>query len=179
INAQLVSGTYFSVLGVTPQLGRLLTADDDINSGGHPVVVASDSWWRRRFGANPSVIGTTINIDKTAYTIIGIGPQEFFGTTIGESPDIWVPLAMEEQLPPGWKGFPERMFQSLYLIGRLRPEVRADQAGAESNLLFKQILNEYAGPQPSEEKLDNIEHASIELTPVGRGLSELRRDFSL
>jgi predicted permease len=179
INAQLVSGTYFSVLGVMPQLGRLLTAEDDISSGGHPFVVASDSWWRRRFGANPSVIGTTINIDKTAYTIIGVAPREFFGTTVGESPDIWVPLAMEEQLPPGWKGFTDQMFQSLYLIGRLGPGVAPDQAGAEANLLFKQILTEYAGPQPSEDRLENIEHARIDLTPAGLGLSELRRDFSL
>ena len=179
INAQMVSGTYFSVLGVNALLGRTLTADDDVAPGGHPVVVASHSWWQRRFAGNPAIIGSTINIDKTAYTIIGVTPREFFGTTVGDSPDIWVPLSMEEQLPPGFKGLTERMFQSLYLIGRLKPGVGVEQAGAETNLLFKQLLNEYSGPQPSAERLQDIQQATIELTPAGRGLSELRSEFSL
>lgn len=179
VNAQMVSGTYFSVLGVNAILGRTLTSDDDITPGGHPVVVASNSWWQRRFAGDPSVIGTTITIDKTSYTIVGVAPREFFGTTVGESPDIWVPLSMEEQLPPGWKGLNDRMFQSLYLIGRLKSGVDIEQAGAEANLLFKQILLEYSGAQPSAERLQDIQQARIELTPAGRGLSELRKEFSL
>ena len=86
---------------------------------------------------------------------------------------------MEEQLPPGWKGLNERMFQSLYLIGRLKPGVGVEQASAEANLLFKQLLLEYSGPQPSAERLPDIQQARIELTPAGRGLSELRKEFSL
>jgi len=179
IKAQMVSGTYFSVLGLNAILGRALTPDDDVTPGGHPVVVASHSWWQRRFAGNPSVIGTAITIDKTSYTIVGVAPKEFFGTTVGDSPDIWVPLAMEEQLPPGWKGYDDRMFQSLYLIGRLKPGIGVEQAGAEANLLFKQLLLEYSGPQPSAERLQDIEQARIELTPAGRGISELRKEFSL
>ena len=179
VKAQMVSGTYFSVLGVNAHLGRVLTANDDITPGGHPVVVASHSWWQRRFASNPSVIGSTVSIDKTTYTIIGVAPRDFFGTTVGDSPDIWVPLSMEEQLPPGFKGLTNRMFQSLYLIGRLKPGTSVEQAGAETNLLFKQVLQEYSGAQPSEKRLQNIQQARIELTPAGRGLSELRREFSL
>jgi len=179
INAQMVSGTYFPVLGVNALLGRSLDQDDDVTPGGHPVAVASYSWWQRRFGGDPSVIGNTITIDKTSYTIVGVAPKEFFGTTVGESPDIWVPLSMEEQLPPGWKGLNEHFFQSLYLIGRLKPGVVREQAEAESNLLFKQILLEYSGSQPAPERMQAIQKARIDLTPAGRGLSELRRDFSL
>lgn len=179
IKAQMVSGSYFPVLGVNAILGRALTSDDDVTSGEHPVVVASYSWWQRRFAGAPSAIGTAITIDKTTYTIIGVAPREFFGTTVGDSPDIWVPLAMEEQLPPGWKGLNDRMFQSLYLIGRLKPGVDVEQAGAETNLLFKQLLLEYSGAQPSAERLQDIQQARIELTPAGRGLSELRKEFSL
>jgi predicted permease len=179
INAQMVSGTYFSVLGVNALLGRTLTVDDDVTPGSHPVVVVSYSWWKSRFGGDPSVVGTTINIDKTSYTIIGVTPQDFFGTTVGDSPNIWVPLSMEEQLPPGFKGLNNRMFQSLYLIGRLRPGVAVEQASVETNLIFKQLLNEYSGPQPSPERLQAIQQARIELTPAGRGLSELRAEFSL
>ncbi len=179
INAQMVSGSYFSALGVNAILGRTLNLDDDVTPGGHPVVVASNSWWHRRFAADRSVIGNTITIDKTSYTIIGVAPRDFFGTTVGDSPDIWVPLSMEGQLPPGWKGINDPTFQSLYLIGRLKAGVGVEQAGAETNLLFKQILLGYAGPQPSAERLQDIQKARIELTPAGRGLSELRKEFSL
>lgn len=179
IKAQMVSGSYFPVLGVDALLGRTITPDDDVTPGGHPIVVASYSWWQRRFAGNPSVIGSTITIDKTSYTIIGVAPKEFFGTTVGESPDVWVPLAMEEQLPPGWKGIDDRMFQSLYLIGRLKPGIGVEQAGAEANLIFKQLLLDYSGAEPSAERLQDIQKARIELTPAGRGLSELRKEFSL
>ena len=179
INAQMVSGTYFSVLGVNAIGGRTFTAEDDVVPGGHPVVVASHSWWQRRFGGDPSAIGKTITIGETSYTIIGVTPRDFFGTTVGESPDIWVPLSMEEQLPPHFKGLNEQNFQSLYLIGRLKDNVNVEQAGAEINLLFKQILNENSGPQPSPERVQDIQQARIDLTPAGRGLSELRREFSL
>jgi predicted permease len=179
INAQMVSGTYFSVLGVNALIGRSIEESDDVTPGAHPVVVASYSWWQRRFAGDPSVIGNSITIDKTDYTIVGVAPREFFGTTVGESPDIWVPLSMEEQLPPGWKGLNNRLFQSLYLIGRLKPGVRTEQASAETNSLFKQFLFDYAGSQPSSERLQDIQNARIDLTPAGRGLSELRKDFSL
>src|SRR5215813_8176757 len=179
INAQMVSGTYFSVLGVNALVGRTIEESDDASPGAHPVVVASYSWWQRRFAGDPSIIGNSITIDKTAYTIVGVAPQEFFGTTVGESPDIWVPLSMEEQLPPGWKGLSNRLFQSLYLIGRLRSGVSTEQASTETNSLFKQVLLEYAGSQPSSERLQDIQNARIDLTPAGRGLSELRKDFSL
>ena len=179
INAQMVSGTYFSVLGVNAYLGRILTPDDDLTPGSHPLVVASYSWWQRRFAGNSSVIGSTISIDKTSYTIVGVTPREFFGTTVGDSPDIWVPLSMQEQLPPGFKGLTHRLFQSLYLIGRLKPGADLEPAGVETNLLFKQLLGEYAGAQPSAERLQAIEKARVELTPAGQGLSELRGEFSL
>jgi predicted permease len=177
--AQLVSGTYFSVLGVSASLGRVFSEADDQIPGGHPLVVVSDSWWAKETGRDPSVIGRTINIGATAYTVIGITPREFFGTTVGEAPDMWVPLAMEEQLPPGRKGRNKDLFQSLNLIARLKDGVTRAQAEAEVNVLFKQTLQEYAGAEPSEEKLRDIQGARIELTPAGSGLSELRKKFSL
>jgi len=178
LDARLVSGSYFSVLGVEAILGRAFTDADDQIPGGHPVAVASHAWWERRLGADPAAVGKTITIGSTVYTLIGVTPREFFGTTVGESPDIWIPLAMEEQAPPGWKGRNNNLFQSLYLIARLKPGVSIKQAGVEANLLFKQALQEYAGSQPSPERLRDIQQASVELTPAGRGLSELRSQFS-
>lgn len=180
IKTQLISGTYFSVLGVNASLGRTFTDADDQNPGGHPVTVVSHAWWERRLGGDPEAVGKTITIDKVTYTIVGVAPKEFFGTTVGQAPDIWVPLAMGPQIPPAyWDGRNDKSFQSLYLIGRLKEGVSSAQANAAVNLLFKQSLRDQVGAQPSAERLQDIERASIELTPAGRGLSELRQEFSV
>src|SRR5689334_9191563 len=177
---QLVSGTYFPVLGVNAHLGRVLSETDDQNQGDHPVAVISHAWWTQRLGQDAGAIGKTITIDDVAYTIVGVAPREFFGTTVGTAPDMWVPLAMEKQLPPlHWDGRNNENAQSLYLIGRLKEGVSAEQANANVNLLFKQSLEARAGSQPAPHILQAMQRASIELTPVGRGLSTLREQFSL
>jgi predicted permease len=180
IETQLVSGTYFSVLGVNAALGRMFTEADDQIQGGHPVAIVSHAWWEGRLGGDPGAIGSTITIDQTTYTVIGVAPKEFFGTTVGMAPDIWVPLAMEEQLPPAhWNGRNDKEAQSLNIIARLKPGVSFEKANAVVNLLFKQSLHELAGTQPSAERLQDIQRASIELTPAGKGIAGLRRQFSL
>jgi predicted permease len=182
VEVRLVSGTYFSVLGVNPVLGRVFTDADDQTPGGHPVAVASYSWWKRRFGGDPSIAGRTLTIGPVVYTVVGVAPPEFFGTTVGQSPDVWIPLAMIGQVPPGWggdKGLQDELFQSLYIMSRLRPGVTFEQAGANVNVIFQQALRQYAGPKPSVKQLDDIKHALIELTPGGRGLSQVRIQFSL
>ena len=180
LKVQLVSGTYFPVLGVNAQLGRVLSDADDQTPGAHPVAVVSHAWWSRRLGQDPGAIGKTITMDNVPYTIVGVAPREFFGTTVGAAPDMWVPLAMEKQLPPmHWNGRSEEEVQSLFLIGRLKDGVTAEQANASVNLLFKQSLETRAGAQPEPRKVEAMKRASIELTPVGRGLSTLREQFSL
>ncbi|HZF41248.1 MAG TPA: ABC transporter permease [Blastocatellia bacterium] len=180
INVQPISGSYFSTLGVHAGLGRVITDADDQVAGAHPVAVVSHAWWESRLGADPAAVGKTVTIDKVAYTIIGVAPKEFFGATVGQAPDMWIPLAMETQLPPGhWKGRENPEWQSLHLIARLKDGVSAEQANAAVNLLFKQSLQERAGAQVSTERLQDIQHAYIELTPAGRGISYLRGEFSL
>ena len=179
VNADLVSGTYFSVLGLRPILGRTLTEADDQTPGSGPVAVASYSWWKRRFANDPSILGKTVKFESTVYTIVGVAPPEFFGATVGESPDLWIPLSMEKEISPGWNGLDDKFFQSLYLMARLKPGVTVAQASANTNFLFKQILrSEYVSPQASSKELDAIEHARIDLTSAARGLSPLRRQFS-
>jgi predicted permease len=178
IDAELVSGSYFNTLGVKAILGRTLTTADDQTPGGHPIAVASYSWWRRRLGQDPAAVGKTVTIESTVYTLVGVAPPEFFGMTIGQSPDLWIPLAMEAQISPGWNGLTKNFFQSLYIFARLKPGVTTAQAAANTNLLFKQILHQYVGPQASPQQLDDISHAQIELTPAAAGLSQLRHQFS-
>jgi predicted permease len=177
---QLVSGSYFPVLGVNPYVGRVLNETDDQTVGAHPVAVVSHAWWTRRLGQDPNAVGKTVTIDDVAYTIVGVAPREFFGTTVGNAPDMWVPLAMEKQLPPAhWDGRNSESFQSLFVIGRLKDGVSPEQASAAVNLLFKQSLEARAGTEPAADRVQAIQSARIDLTPMGRGLSTLREQFSL
>src|SRR5579864_2095565 len=181
MSTRLVSGTYFSVLGVNAVAGRTFTDAEDQKPGADPVAVMSYSWWNRRFGRNPSVIGRTLTIASTVYKIIGVAPPEFFGTSVGESPDLWIPLAMNAQLPPAWgdeKARTDPSFQSLYILARLKPGVSSAQANAEVNLIFKQSLHERVGANPSQKDLNDIQRATITLTTAGRGLSHVRARFS-
>ena len=178
IDVELASGSYFNALGVKPILGRTLNDADDVTLGGHPVAVVSYSWWQRRFRKNPAIVGRTVTFGSTVYTVIGVAPPEFFGMIVGQSPDLWIPLAMQKEISPGWNGLEDKMFQSLNIVGRMRPGISTDQASANTNLLFKQILHTYVGPQPSQKQLDDINHAQIALTPAATGLSHLRHEFS-
>jgi predicted permease len=180
IEVQLVSGSYFSTLGVNASLGRLITDDDDRVSGAHPVAVVSHDWWERRLGGDPAAVGKTVTIDKVAYTIIGVAPKEFSGLKLLEKQDMWIPLAMEAQTPPAyWNGREDKTYQSNYLIARLKNGVSAERASAAVNLLFKQFLQEWASAQAPAERLKDIQRANIELTPAAKGLPGLRLRFSL
>jgi predicted permease len=179
-HVNLVSGSYFSVLGVPAFLGRTIGESDDGAFGSGPVAVASYSWFQRHFNGDPSALGKVIRIESQDYTLIGVARPGFSGITVGQSTDLFIPLSMEKAfLRPGWNGIGDKLFQSLHLIGRLKPGVTAAQAGAETNLLFRQIMRSYLGPQPSAKHLSDLAHASIELTPGGRGLSPLGQTFSL
>ncbi len=181
VRARLVAGTYFSVLGVNAAVGRTFTDAEDQTPGADPVAVMSYSWWLRRFGSDPAVVGKTLTIGSTVYKITGVAAPEFFGTSVGESPDVWIPLAMNAQLPPGWGGAEARRdpsSQSFYILARLRPGASVAQANAQVNLIFKQSLHARVGSNPSTKELNAIQHAIIELTPGGLGLSQVRNRFA-
>ena len=179
MDVQLVSGSYFSFLGVKPVLGRSFTAAEDEPAGGHPVAMVSHSWWNRRLARDPAIVGKTVSLGSTVYTIIGITPPGFFGATVSESPDLWIPLSMEKQVSPGWNGLDNKWFQSLYILGRLKKGVSVGQAQANVNLLAQQIWHEYAGPVLPKRQQEDLQHAQIELTSAARGLPRVRYGASL
>src|SRR5262249_22223267 len=96
--AQRVSGGFFATLGVGALLGRTLTEDDDKIPGGHPLAVISYRYWQRRFARDPAIVGKSVAVNGHTFTIIGVTPPDFFGVTVGESPDIWAPAMMHAQL---------------------------------------------------------------------------------
>jgi len=174
LHVQLVSGTYFRMLGVKPWLGRSLTAAEDEPAGGHPVAMVSYSWWDQRFAHDPTIIGKTVTLGSTAYTVVGVTPPGFFGTAVGQSPDVWIPLSMEKQISPGWNGLDNKWFQSLYILGRLKAGVTIGQDRAQVNLLANQIWRDYAGSTLTKQQEDDLRHAQIELTSIKHGLPHIR-----
>jgi predicted permease len=177
IKIELVSGSYFNTLGVRAIAGRVLSDRDDQIPGGHPLAVASHAWWQQRFGGGP-VVGTTISIGSRSYDVIGVAQAQFSGVTVGQSPDIWIPLAMQREIWPGWSLFDDRMFQTLHLVGRLKTGVAPAAAQTATNLLFRQLLTDYIGPRASPQTTRNIQRSYIDLTPARVGRSELRTEFS-
>ncbi|HEY6447192.1 MAG TPA: ABC transporter permease [Acidobacteriaceae bacterium] len=179
-HVDLVSGSYFPVLGVPAYLGRTIAESDDGAFGSGPVAVASYSWFQRHLNGDPAALGKVVRIEAHDYTLVGVARPGFSGVTVGQATDLFIPLSMEKAFSrPGWNGIGDKLFQSLYLIGRLRPGVNAVQASAETNLLFHQIIRGYLGPQPTEKHLADLARASVELTPGARGISPLRQYFSL
>ena len=179
LDVQLVSGSYFPMLGVKPVLGRSFTEAENEPAGGHPVAMVSYSWWDRRFARDPAIMGKTVTLGSTVYTVIGVTPPGFFGTTVGESPNLWIPLSMEKQVSPGWNGLDNKSFQSLYILGRIKPGVSVGQAQANVNLLARQIWREFAGATLTQRQQEDLQHTQIELTPAARGLPRLRYGASL
>jgi MacB-like periplasmic core domain len=91
---QIISGSYFEVLGVRPAFGRIITSNDDREPGQHPVAVVSDRLWKEQFDRSPTVVGSKVRVGDQTFEIIGVAPRHFFGVEIGKFVDVWTPIAM-------------------------------------------------------------------------------------
>jgi predicted permease len=170
----LVSGSYFPVLAINPALGRLFTPDDDKSISGHFVVVLSHDYWRTRFELNPNVLNQTLVVNGQAMTIVGVAPRGFQGTTLGEEPDIFVPITMRALMSPGFKGFENRRQYWAYLFGRLKPGVTREQATVALNGPYKAIINDVEAPLQkgmSEQTMARFKVKEITTEPGNRGQS--------
>jgi predicted permease len=173
----LVSGSYFSTLGVHAAVGRVFTAADDRTPGDHPVAVASHGYWQRRFAGDAATIDRVIRVSGTPITIVGVAPPGFFGEQPGVAPDLWVPLTMWGQIVPG-----RNLLQSpgtgwLRIIGRVRPGVATSVVHPELTATFRDVVSGIFGPRMPDDIRRDTASATIRLEPVGRGLSNLRAQF--
>ena len=142
-----VSGSYFPTLRVQPALGRLLTPSDDERAGAHPVVVLSHRFWERTLGSDPAVLNRTLMVNGKALTIVGVAAPNFEGTTIGDRPSFFIPLAMAGAVGVGLeRRWEDRRAYWLYLFGRLAPGVTIEQARPAINAVYKPILNDVEAP---------------------------------
>jgi predicted permease len=176
-DADLVSGTYFGVLGLAPAVGRLLGPDDDRTPGAHPVLVLGHRFFQSRFGGDPRVVGRSIRINGHPMTVVGVAPPGFHGVEVGSSADVFVPLAMQPQVLPHWKPVHgDWRSRWLTVMARLRDGVSLEQARASINVLYAQLLQEDAKTLTAKSAKFRAEFLSkkLDLQPGGRGTSGLR-----
>ena len=180
--AEIVSGAYFSVLGVNPALGRLLTMDDDQVPGASPVVVLSYDFWKTQLAGAQDVVGRKMLVNQHPMTVVGVAAPAFRGIDVGEVPSLWIPATMSAQAIPGFDRMLDRRTKWMQVLGRLRPDVTLAQAQAGLQPWFKAILDEdtrRAGfPNITAERRQRFFASTLELTPAPHGHSVLRRRLS-
>jgi len=184
---QIVSGNYFSVLGVNAARGRTFLPEEDRTPGAHPVTVIGDGMWQRYFNSDPEIIGKTVLLNGTEFTVIGVAPRNFTGAMRGFAPSLWVPLSMHAQIKRGklinqegsllatttsWSeddNLSERTTRWLQVIGRLKPDVSRAQAQAALRIIATQL--ELENPKLVE--------TAVVLNPGVGGHTQFLDDLSL
>ena len=138
---ELVSGTYFDILGVGTAIGRTFTADDDRTPHGHPLVILSYNFWKQRLGGNPDVIGSTLLVNNQKMTVVGVAQAGFDGVELGDPPSIFVPMMMQVELMPGnLDMLTNRRNRWVNAFGRLKSGVTPAQAKASLQPFMHSML---------------------------------------
>jgi len=140
LQAMIVSGNYFSVLGINPAQGRTFLPDEDRTPGSRAVVVLSYYFWQRRLDGAPDIIGKTLTLNLLPYTVIGVAPKGFEGT-IPNPVDLWVPMMMDANANPGSTALHDRNSYFLHSIGRLKNGIQRTNAQSELSVLAKQFAD--------------------------------------
>jgi predicted permease len=177
VNGDMVSGGFFQVLGLRAAHGRLFTPEDDRVPSGHPVVVLGHGLFERSFGGDPSAVGRTVNINNHPMTIVGVAPLGFHGVEVGSAVDIYVPLAMQQELQPTWgKRLGDWRSRWLTPMARLKDGVSQAEASAAANLVYAQLLQEdWAHIKGGSDSFKGrFFKKTLSLLPGGRGTSGLR-----
>jgi putative ABC transport system permease protein len=176
-NGEFVSGNFFQTLGVSAWRGRLLIDTDD-QEGAPPVAVMSFHAWQEKHGSDPTVVGSTYQINGRAFTIIGVAPAGFVGATIVDCcmPDVWLPLATEPLLLGRTAQIKNTRVDWLDLIGRVRPgtDPKALEAQLQSEL-HGWLASHLADMTPQEKAV--WQKQTLRVSPGGAGFSRLRRDY--
>jgi predicted permease len=176
-NSELVSGNYFSLLGVQPALGRLFLPEDSATRGAAPFAVLSYRYWTQRFGSDPAVIGQGILINGHPLTIIGVVEPGFHSVIAGTMPDFFVPITMKAQMTPQWDELEERRSRWLNIVARLKPGMSLQQAEAGTNPLWKAIRAmelESISSRSQRFREQFVANSYVTLLDGSRGFSPLR-----
>ncbi|MGC1872041.1 MAG: ABC transporter permease [Acidobacteriaceae bacterium] len=183
VPAVLVSGNYFSVLGAQPLLGRTINPSDNATPGSGAVVVVSNHFWRQSLSADPDILGKTITINSTPFTVIGVMPRQFHGIKIDTDPTaLWTPMMMQPVIMQGPSFLGPQAPYFLQAFARLRPTASSSKAAFEQSQLW---LNQQirAGVRATESgtistaRQQEINRINVPLVPAQRGISNMRGEY--
>ena len=142
VNGLLVSSNYFDVLGLQPARGRFFRPEESLTPAAEPVVVISHDAWRRRFGNDPQMVGRVLELGGRPFTVIGIGPPRFVGTSIEHVADFFIPAMMQDVLSPGSDLLRNRRQRGFTILGRLRPDRSLPEANAGLRVLAADLYRQ-------------------------------------
>ena len=185
VQAEMVSGNFFSMLGVKAAVGRVFSSgEDDRVYQGHPVVVLSYPYWTTRFVRDPGVVGKKILVNNYPMTIVGVSAAGFMGLDPAQSPQIRVPILMEPVVAPEWSWMQadDRRARWVQVFARLKSGYTVESAAAPLQGLFRQI-REYEMTLPAAAKWsaynrEQFMKGTLNLEKAGTGYSDLRNNFS-
>jgi putative ABC transport system permease protein len=174
-DSELVSGNYFTVLGVKPAMGRLFTQSEDLEKDADPVAVLSFDFWRNHLGSDPSVIGSTINVNHHPFQVIGVSAPKFRSAVWGQMPGVFIPMSMlGEVIPNSDIRLTDHKERWVNIIGRLKPGVSRDQAEAAMNPLWHALRAAELTALGTRSKRftdDFLTNSRMHLLPGARGFS--------
>jgi predicted permease len=169
-----VSGGYFRVLRVNAMAGRTIAPEDD-RSAGNPVAVLGYSYWQSKLGGQVGALNQPMRIAGQVFTIVGVAPKGFHGTTLGEQPDVFAPLATKPLLSPDWKGATRHNDYWLYLVARLKPGVSRAQAAGPMNAAYRTLVEEQGkASQFDKEAMERLRASKLTLIEGRQGHSFIR-----
>ena len=185
VDAEMVSGNFFTMLGVKPALGRVFSSEeDDRIYQGHPVVVLGYDYWVNRFARDPGVVGKTIRVNNYPMTIVGVSARGFAGLDPAQAPQIRVPILMKPVMVPDWEWvhFDDRRTRWVQVFGRLKPGYTLASAAAPLQGLFMQVrtyeMTLPAAKDWSQYSRDRFMQGKLLVEAAAMGYSGLRNDFS-
>jgi predicted permease len=182
VNAELVSGNYFAVLGVRAAAGRLITPEDDRTPGAGTVTVLSYDYWQTRFSGSAAIINQTVLINNHPMTVIGVAQPGFHGVDLGYNPQVLVPVTMKKQMTPGWDALRDRRTRWLQVFARLKPGITPERAKAALQPFYKSLINDEVRQEAFRNATkftrDQFLRSFIEVVPGAQGRPQFRERFS-
>ncbi len=169
---QYVSGWIFDSFGLKPALGRLFTENDDLKPGAHPVAVLSYDYWRRRFGADPKVVGRTFRMAGRLYQIVGVAPAPFTGTEPGTITEIFLPTMMHS-------GVTHDDWSWIRTFVQLKPGATPEPIRTRLQAIFNAVQHERAKGFRGwpKRRLENFLNQMVLVEPAAPGLSDMRKEY--
>lgn len=176
---KMVSANYFNVLGIPAYRGRTFAANEGQTIGADPIAVMSYGYWNQHFNRDPAILGRSFTVHGHPFTIIGVTPPGFFGETVGQSPDLWIPITMAGETSPGRPELlqdPPGVSRLMWLqvIGRRKPGVSQQTAQAAISVIFLRLVQHQAGGATDAQQRQQLLNQKLELSDGSKGVTPLR-----